>query len=259
VPGFETLPFSLVLGIVAIMLIAGVMQGALGLGFPTVATPLIAFFTDMRSAVILVLLPCLATVAVVVFRGGPLRPVLAQFWMMPCYMLLGAAVGTRLFIAYPEFPYALLLSGLIFVYLNLDRLGRAHWPLMLRHRRAFGALFGFAAGLTEGSANVAAPALIIYYLGIGLPPVMLVQALNICFLTGKSTQFVTLATTGGVTLAQWAATLPLAIIAASGTLYGIRVRSRIDAATYRVWLKYALFAMALILAGQYGWNAYAHG
>jgi hypothetical protein len=35
------------------------------------------------------------------------------------------------------------------------------------------------------------------------------------------------------------------------------VRNRIDAATYRVWLKYALFAMAIILAGQYGWNAYA--
>ena len=255
-PGFETLPVTLVVGIAAIMLLAGVMQGALGLGFPTVATPLIAFFTDMRSAVILVLLPCLATVAVVVFRGGPLRPVLARFWMMPGYMLLGAAVGTRFFITYPAFPYALLLSVVILIYLNLDRLGRTHWPLMMRHERAFGAVFGFTAGFTEGTANVAAPALIIYYLGVGLPPVMLVQALNICFLTGKSTQFATLATTGGVPFLQWAATVPLAVIAAAGTLYGIRVRNRIDAATYRVWLKYALFAMAIILAGQYGWNAY---
>jgi len=256
-PGFESWPWGLVVAIVAIMLLSGFMQGALGLGFPTVATPLIALFTDMRSAVILVLLPCLATVAINVFRGGGLRPVLARFWMMPFYMLLGASVGTRLFIAFPDFPYALLLSALIFVYLNLDRLGRTHWPLFARHRFAFGALFGFVAGVTEGSANVAAPALIIYYLGIGLPPIMLVQAMNICFLAGKSTQFATLATTGGVPLVQWAVTLPLAVIAAAGTLYGIGVRNRIEAATYRRWLKLALFAMALMLAVQYAWKAYA--
>jgi uncharacterized membrane protein YfcA len=250
-PGFETLPLALVLGIAGIMFVAGTMQGA------PVATPLIALFTDMRSAVILVLLPCLATVAVVVFRGGSLRPVLARFWMMPGYMLLGAAVGTRLFIAYPAFPYALLLSGLIFVYLNLDRLGRAEWPLIVRHRNAFGALFGVAAGVTEGTANVAAPALVIYYLGIGLPPVMLVQALNICFLTGKSTQFATLATSGGVSPVQWAVTLPLAVIAAAGTVWGMGIRSRIDAVTYRRWLRYALFAMAVVLAGQYGWATYS--
>jgi len=249
-PGFEAIDTATLAWIIAVMAVSGFMQGALGLGFPTVATPLITMVTDIRTAIVLVLLPCLATVGLNLVRGGSLRPVLAEFWMMPMYMLIGAAIGTRLFVAYPEFPYALLLAGVIFVYLNLDRLGRTQWPVMARHRYGFAALFGVMAGVSEGTANVAAPPLIVYYLGIGASPLLLVQALNLCFFTGKATQFVTLATAGGVGATQWLVTLPLAAVAAAGAWIGIHVRSRIDADTYRRWLKWALFAIAIILIAQ---------
>lgn len=249
-PGFEALTPGMLSWIVLVMAVAGLMQGALGLGFPTVATPLITFVTDMRTAVILVLLPCLATVVLNLFRGGPVRPVLAQFWMMPIYMLIGAAAGTHLFVAQPQFPYSLLLAAMILVYLNLDRLGRTEWPLIARRRHPFAAVFGTLAGLSEGTANVAAPPLIVYYLGVGASPLALVQALNLCFFTGKTTQFATLATAGGVETVQWLMTLPLALFAALGAVVGIRIRSRIPAETYRRWLKWALFAMAVLLIAQ---------
>ena len=237
--------------IAAVILLAGFVQGALGIGFPTLATPLIALVTDIRTAVIIVLLPCLASIVVAIAGGGPLRRVLAEFWMMPLYMLIGAAIGTRFFIAYPGFPYTLLLAGVILVYLSLDRLGRTDWPLVRDHKGPAGLLFGVIAGISEGTANVAAPPLIVYYLAIGLDPTMFVQALNICFLVGKSTQFVTLTTAGASRPCNGSGTLPLALVAGAGALYGIRIRNRIDAATYRQWLKGALFAIALVLIGHY--------
>jgi uncharacterized membrane protein YfcA len=91
----------------------------------------------------------------------------------------------------------------------------------------------------------------VYYLALSVPPTAFVQALNICFLTGKSTQFATLATAGGVTAYEWLMTLPLVVIATVGALWGVRIRSRIDAVTYRRWLKGALFAIALILCAHY--------
>jgi hypothetical protein len=250
-PGFESLTPALIAWIVAVTIVSGVVQGALGLGFPTLATPLIAVVTDIRTAVIIVLLPCIAAVAANVVRSGHLRQALAEFWMMPLYMVAGAAVGTRLFIAFPEFPYALLLAVVIVVYLNLERIGRGESKLVRDHRRPFGAAFGLLAGLSEGTANVAAPPLVVYYLAAGVQPVIIVQALNICFLTGKTTQFATLATVGGVSTTQWAITLPLAAVAAAGALYGIRIRSRIDAPTYKRWLRGALWGIAAILVAQY--------
>jgi uncharacterized membrane protein YfcA len=247
----EALTPALIAWIVVVMILSGFVQGALGLGFPTIATPLIALVSDIRTAVVMVLLPCIVTVLVSTIRSGFLRQALEEFWMMPFYMLLGAALGTRLFILYPQFPYALLLAAVIFVYLNLDRVGRAEWTLVRRHKGAFGVLFGVIAGISEGTANVAAPPLIVYYLALNVQPTILVQALNICFLSGKTTQFATLASAGGIGAAQWAMTLPLAAVAAAGGWYGIRIRDRIDTLTYRQWLRRALFAIAIILIAQY--------
>ena len=250
-PGFETLTLALIAWIAAVMLLAGLVQGAIGLGFPTLATPLIALATDIRTAVIIVLLPCLATVVTSAVRSGYFRQALAEFWMMPFYVLVGAAAGTSLFIEFPGFPYALLLAVVILVYLNLERLGGGESQHMRRHKRAYGVVFGVLAGASEGTANVAAPPLIMYYLGIGIQPAMLVQAMNICFITGKSTQFATFAAAGGVTALQWAMTLPFAVIGSAGAWYGVKIRTRIDAPTYRRWLRGALYAIAALLISQY--------
>lgn len=255
-PGFESLSLVTLGWIVAVMLAAGVIQGALGLGFPTVATPLIALATDIWTAVVLVLLPCLATIVTSMVVNPDFRRALAQYWTMPIFVFAGAAVGARLFITFPGFPYALLLAGVIIVYLNLDRL-RREWPLVRAHPRATGALFGVAAGFTEGTANVAAPALIAYFLALGLQPTIMIQAMLLCFFTGKTTQFATFAAAGAVTPVQWLVTLPLAVLAAVATVHGIRIRGSIDAQTYRRWLRGALWTVAAILLGQFAWEAAA--
>ncbi len=111
-------------------------------------------------------------------------------------------------------------------------------------------LFGVVAGFTEGTANAAAPPLIIYYLALGLSPGALVQALNICFFAGKTAQFTMLASSGSVSMVQWLITLPFAAVATVGVLYGIGIRNRVSVVTYRRWLKLMLFAVALLLLAQ---------
>jgi hypothetical protein len=86
---------------------------------------------------------------------------------------------------------------------------------------------------------------------------MMVQAMNICFLVGKSTQFTVLATYGGVTAGQWLATLPLVVIGVAGSLGGVRLRNRIDAHTYRIWVKRALLVIAVVLLAQYAYSPIA--
>jgi uncharacterized protein len=249
--GFESISAGVVIWIILTVMLAGLIQGTLGFGFPFLATPMLAMVMDMRTAIIMVLLPTLATVVVTLFTCGSLGPVLMRFWPMPVYAFFGALAGTWVFVAAPTFPYQLLLAAIILFYLNLDRVSRGEWPLIRRHERAFAPIAGAAAGLFEGTANVAAPPLIIYYLALGIAPTMLVPALQICFFTGKVTQFSVLTWHGGVTMAQWGATLPLVVFAIVGVFGGARIRNRIDAETYRRWVKRALLVIAFALLAQY--------
>ena len=212
---------------------------------------MVAMVTDMRTAIITILLPTLSTTIATLFTCGSLKPVFKRFWLMPVYAFAGALTGTWVFVAAPAFPYQLLLAVIIFLYLNLDRLSRGEWPLIRRHERAFAPIAGFAAGMFEGTANVAAPPLIIYYLALGLAPAMLVPALQICFFIGKTTQFSVLTLHGGVGMTQWAATLPLVLCAVAGVFGGARIRHRIHAETYRAWVKRALLVIAFALLVQY--------
>lgn len=248
--GLESFSPWLIAYVVIIIAIAGWVQGALGLGFPMVATPLIAAATNMQFAVVMVLIPCIAAIIISIFRSPDFRDVLRRFWWMSLPALAGAMIGARLFVLFPEFPYALLLAGVILFYLNMERLGRGESALMRRHDKVSGVVFGLLGGISESTANIAAPPLIIYYFGIGLPPLLLVPAMNISFFIGKVTQFGTLASSGIAAPSLWLLTLPLAVVAAATSLLGTRVRSRIDGETYKIWMRRMLMAMVLILLTQ---------
>lgn len=253
-PGFEDLSLITVGWVALVLAYSGMVQGALGLGFPMLATPMIAAVTDMRTAVILVLLPCVAATLMNVIRAGQFVTTLKRFWFVPICTVGGTFVGAHLFVAFPAFPYAVLLAVVMFAYLYLDHIGQAQWHVVQRHPFAFGIFFGCLAGLSEGTANIAAPLLLIYLFSLGVDRTTLVQLMNICFSLGKPTQFVVLTTDGGVTWIQWAMTLPFAVVAGAMTYVGINIRSRIEAETYRRWLLQALFLIALALMLQYGYQ-----
>lgn len=253
-PGFESLSPWLIAYVVIVIAAAGWVQGALGLGFPMIATPLIAAASNMQFAVVAVVIPCIATVLVSIVRSPGFIGILRRFWWMPLVAMAGATLGARLFVLYPGFPYALLLAGVILFYLNMERLGRGQSPLMRRHETASGLFFGLLGGISESTANIAAPPLIIYYLGIGLPPLQLVPAMNISFFIGKSTQLATLAASGIATPSLWLLTVPLAVVATITSLIGTRLRSRIDGPTYSIWMRRMLMTMAIILLVQVAWR-----
>ena len=54
------------------------------------------------------------------------------------------------------------------------------WEGVPRLRVPFGLAFGFVAGVSEAIANVAGPLLLVYFLLLGLAPMQMVQALNLC-------------------------------------------------------------------------------
>ena len=245
--------------VVLACLFSGFAHGAIGFGFPIVATPLVALVVDIKSAIALIAPLTLALVLISALRGGGVARILRDFWPLLAGAAVGAWLGTRLLIAAPPEPFILVLAIAILLYLNLDRLGRGTSPAVQRRPVGFGVAFGFAAGVFEALANVAGPILLIYFMLLGLAPAQIVQTLNLCFSVGKGAQTLTLATSAAMTLGFWLLIGALALPSIAALFAGMRVRHRIDAATYRRWLRGALWVMALLLIGQFSGKALASG
>jgi len=229
----------------------GLVHGTLGFGFPMIPTPLIALVTDVRAAVLHLVLPSIVINLTSILRGGRWDVSIGRHWPLALFSVVGSIVGTRLLIQTDPAPYKLLMAATLLLYLNVPRFGlRMEW---VRHHRwlAF-AVFGLSSGILGGTVNAMVPPLAIYVLEVGLAPTAIVQLLNFCFLSGKIAQAATFAGAGMMTQAVVFTSLPLCLAALLAVSLGITLRARIPEAAYRGWIRKALFVIAVVLVLQYG-------
>jgi len=234
----------------AILAFAGGVHGVLGVGFPMIATLLIAMLSDVRTAMILLLVPTMCNNIVNIVKGGHWEASILKYWPLAAYGAVGSMIGTLLLMITDPAPYKLFLAAVILLYLNVDRFGmRMAW---VRQKPALAfAVFGLAGGILAGTVNVMLPALVIFALELELAPTAMVQTFNFCFLFGKASQAVVFAGSGVFTLETLVATLPLAGVAVGAGLIGMAVRDRVDAETYWGWLRLVLYGMSVMLVGQF--------
>ena len=225
------------------VLAAGLVHGTLGLGFPLVATPLLALAFDVRSAIIATLLPTVAVNIASIVRGGQWSQSIGQFWPLSVWAVAGSLIGTQVLIVSEPAPFKLLLAALVLLYLGTARFGslKMHWTR--EHKSTSMFVFGLVAGLAAGTTNVMVPILIIYTLELGLAPTVMVQTFNLCFLAGKLAQIVVFGLSGLLTLNLVVTTLPLAVAALMALFVGIAIRDKIHAKTYRVMVKQVLLLL----------------
>jgi len=236
--------------IIVVTMLAGYIQGLLGVGYPMLATPLLSLVVDLRTAVIVTVPTIMLLSAYLIFRGGNLRESVARFWYMPPCMVVGALIGARIFLSVDPSWLLLSLGLALLMYVSLDWLGRAQFPGAKRFLHPGAVLCATLAGVSESAINVGGPFLLIWCLVMGLTPVTLIQVLNLCFLTGKTTQVAAL-TAGGIPVMAWLSTVPLAVFALLPFLLGIRMRERSDVAAYRRWLRVFLSLMAFLMIARF--------
>ena len=249
-PELASLPLTMVLVACAIVIFAGLVHGTLGFGFPMVATPLLALATDVRSAILLTLLPTLAVNIPSILHGGRWSESIGRHWPLALYIVLGSVIGTKALIVSDPGPYRLLLAAMIALYLMPQRSGGGALRLLVERRQLGYALFGLAAGFLAGTVNVMVPLLIIFTLELGLATMAMVQLFNLCFLSGKVAQLGTFGLMGVIDASLLVETLPLIVAAGASLWVGMRLRARIKAATYRRWLRGTLAVVAVLLCGQ---------
>jgi uncharacterized membrane protein YfcA len=244
---------ALIAAMIAIILVAGLTHGTVGFGFPVVSTPLVALLVDMKTAVLVTVLPNIAVNVVSILRGGNWRESIGKYWPLALWVVVGTLVGSRMLLTVPHEPLQVLLALMIIAYLFQDRWRRIDWSWAKREPRLAAALFGLTAGILSGAVNVAMPPLVIYLMTLGLSPIALTQTLNLCFIAGKTVQAVALGVTDAASQTLLFASLPLVPLAAAAVYAGMRLQSRIGAEAYARLLRKALGVIAAALLLQVAW------
>jgi len=245
---------AMIATVVAIIAIAGLAHGTLGFGFPIVSTPLVALLVDVKTAVLVTVLPNIVVNMISILRGGNWRASIGKYWLLAVWVVVGTLLGSRLLLTVRHEPLQVLLAVMIIVFLLQRRYGHFDWSWVKNRRRLAAFVFGVTAGILSGAVNVALPPLVIYLMTQELSPIALTQTLNFCFITGKMVQAFALGVSDAPSRQLLCASLPFVPLAALTVYAGMRVQSRIGAESYVGLLRIALGAIAAALVLQVIWS-----
>src|SRR5207247_3795007 len=105
---------------IAAVLLAAFVKGAIGFGFPTLGTPLLALAVDVKSAVALLVIPNLAMDSLQLRRSGPIGDAPRRLAPLLLFTMIGTVVGTKLLVALSARAVTLLLGAFVLSYVLPD-------------------------------------------------------------------------------------------------------------------------------------------
>jgi uncharacterized membrane protein YfcA len=217
---------TLVLGGLAVVL-AAFVKGAIGFGFPTLGTPLLSLVTDVKTAVVLLIIPNITMDGIQILRRGAPRAVVDRFWTLLVAGAAGTLVGTRLLVGLSPRTATLVLSAVVLGFVALSAAGVSP-RLAPRWERWLSPVVGLAVGVIGGVTNVPGTPLVVYLHALRLPKHEFVAAVAFTFVVYKLVQLAAVAYFGLLawSLAGWS--VALTGLALGGFAAGLRVQDRLD-------------------------------
>jgi len=231
-----------------IIAFAAFVHGSIGFGFPMVATPILAMFIGLKSAIYFTLIPTLMIniFSIVLFKES--KRVIVKYIPFALLVLLGSIIGTVLLLWINASWFKLLLAFVILWYLSLDFL-KKEFIVVNNLSKFITILFALFGGLVGGLTNVMAPILIIYILIQNYSKKESIIFLNLSFLLGKISQLAIFILSEEFIASNL---LILSILVSLLGFYtGNIVKGYINEVFYKKIMKLILFCIAIVIILQY--------
>ena len=213
-------------------LAAAVVKGVTGLGFSTVCLALMVTVLGLPQSLPLVIVPSLASNAVVMVDAGGFRPTLARFW--PLYLALPPGLATGLWLlAGDGAPLGTAVLGLVLAVYALFGLGRPDLALPAAWERRLAVPVGLLTGAVNGLTGSQIMPILPYLFALRLTPAGFVQAINIAFTLSSLVMAAGLAWLGLMTGAALAVSLLGIVPVIVGVRVGTRLHRRLSPDAFR--------------------------
>jgi uncharacterized protein len=210
---------------------AAFVKGAIGFGFPTLGTPLLALVVDVKTAFLVLIVPNIVMDGLQFVRSGAHGLTVRRLLPLVATGTVGMVLGTRLLATLSARTVMLILGGFIltFVALSVTRLSPRLPP---RWEPWASPVVGFVAGVVGGITNVPGTPLVLYFYALDLPKREFVSAVAFSFVLYKLVQLGAVTWYGLMSgpLLGWS--LLLTVAALGGFALGLRVQDRLEPRTF---------------------------
>ena len=169
----------------AVLVLAGVVKGVIGMGLPTVGIGLLSVFLAPPDAAALLILPATVTNFWQYFTGPNILPIARRFFWMMVMVAAGTLVGGLLLGGLASAAAQPVLGATLLAYGALG-LSSVQLKVPERHEPWLSPLVGFLTGLVTGTTGVSVMPSAPYLQSLGLARDDLVQALGLTFIVSTT-------------------------------------------------------------------------
>lgn len=230
----------------AALLLAAFVKGATGLGFPLIATPMIALLLDIRTAVTVLILPNLFMDSAQVIRNGIPYDVFRRFSSLILPTIIGVFLGTTALVKTPLWLLNFCLGIMVLLFV-LSNLLKFDFTISPRNEKTLSPLVGFISGFLNGLTNAAGPTLAIYLYSLKLEKRAFVKSLATIFVTTKLSQLVAISTWNLFNWETITLSVQVLVFTLAGFYAGIKAQDRVNQKTFNRGLLLLLSLIGLIL------------
>lgn len=211
--------------------VAAFVKGAIGFGFPTLGTPLLALIVDVKTAYLVLIVPNIVMDGAQFVRSGTHGTTARRLLPLVASGAVGMVLGTHLLALLSARTVMLILGWFIlaFVALSVTRLTPRLPP---RWEPWASPVVGFLAGVVGGITNVPGTPLVLYFYALGLSKREFVSAVAFCFVLYKLVQLGAVSWYGLMSMPLLGVSLLLTVAALAAFALGLRVQDRLEPRTF---------------------------
>jgi uncharacterized membrane protein YfcA len=228
------------------LLFAAFVKGASGLGFPLIATPMVALLLDIRVAITILLIPNIVMDIAQVFRDGFPLAVLRRFAWFFLATIAGVFLGTAVLVNLPLWILNFCLGTMILVFVAFNLL-KFEFGITPGLEKRLSLPVGFISGFLNGLTNAAGPALAIYLYSLRLEKREFIKSIATIFVFTKMSQLAAVSSWNLFNGSTLMLSLQVTLFVLAGFYAGIKTQDRINQQTFNRALLILLFVIGVTL------------
>lgn len=226
--------------------LGGIVKGALGVGLPLVAIPLLSLGIPAPTAIALLVIPVLSSNLWQAIEGGRLVSSLRRFGGLIAAQVLATVLMVRMTLALSAEQINAMMAGAVLLSVTLMAL-RPTLRIAPSRERIVGTGIGLLSGLLGGVSSLTGPVIITYLMALKLDRETFIGSISIIYLAGALPLYGAMLYFGSMDAAKFSlsalALLPMGL----GLMAGKALRHRLDENRFRRLLLAFLTLLAALL------------